>query len=475
MVVTDLQSILTRQQRAFRKQGVPDITNRKNRIDRAIALLVDNQQALCDAMNKDFHGRSLHQSLMADIYGAVSSLKYSKDHVSQWMEIEKRKVRPLLNFFGAKAHVQYQPKGVVGAIATWNFPVWIPFSSLGGIFAAGNRCMIKLSEFTPHASLLLEKLIAQYFDQEELAVINGDEEIGEAFSKLAFDHLIFTGNTRVGKKIMREAAENLVPVTLELGGKSPVIIGRNVDIKKTADALVLGKMLNAGQVCLSPDYVFVKENSLNDLIAELERSLAKYFPTILTNPDYGSVINEKHYHRLIGYLDDVKNKGGEIWEINPAKENFNLQLNTYKIPLTLIINPSEDMLVMQEEIFGPIFPIKSYHHIDEVIEYLSNKEKPLALYYFGENKKELSRVLEKTVSGGVTINDVIQHVSCEDLPFGGIGASGMGQYHGIEGFKTFSYARAIYKQSSVNLMALAGLLPPYSNGTTKKLQRLIKE
>jgi len=473
--VTELKNILLRQQRAFRKQGMSDITSRKNRIDRAIALLVDNQQMLCDAMNGDFHGRSLHQSLMADIYGTIASLKYSKNNLSQWVKIEKRKVQPPLNFFGAKAHIQYQPKGVVGAIATWNFPVWVPFSSLGGIFAAGNRCMIKLSESTPHTSLLLEKLIAQYFDQEELAAINGDEAIGEAFSKLAFDHLIFTGAARVGKKIMREAAENLVPVTLELGGKSPVIIGRDADIKKTAASLVLGKILNAGQVCLSPDYVFVKENSLNDLIAELERSLAKHFPNILINPDYGSVINERHYHRLMGYLEDAKNKGGEIWEISPARENFSLQVNTYKIPLTLIINPSEDMLIMQEEIFGPILPIKSYHHIDEVIEYLSNKEKPLALYYFGENKKEQAKIIGNTASGGVTINDVIQHVSCEDLPFGGVGASGMGQYHGIEGFKTFSHARAIYKQSNVNMMALAGLLPPYTHKAASVLRRMIKK
>jgi len=475
VVITDMQNILIRQQRAFRKQGIPDINIRKDRIDRVITLLVDNQQILCDAMNADFCVRSQHQSLMTDIYAAIASLKYAKNHLPEWIKVEKRQVKTPLRFFGASARVRYQPKGVVGVMATWNFPVWVTLGPLGGIFAAGNRCMLKLSEFTPHTSLLLEKLIAQYFDQEELAVINGGVEVGEVFSSLSFDHLLFTGSTSVGKKIMRAAADNLVPVTLELGGKSPVIIGRDADLGKAASALALGKALNAGQVCLSPDTVFVKENSLNELIAELERAFKKYFPTMLKNPDYGSVINEQHYRRLMGYLDDAKIKGGELWEINPARENFRNQTNSYKIPPTLVINPSDDMLVMQEEIFGPVLPIKSYHHIDEAIEYIARRPKPLALYYFGNHQEELERVLNNTISGGVTINDVIQHVGCEDLPFGGVGASGMGQYHGIEGFKTFSHARAIYKQSRVNTMALAGLLPPYSNKTTRVLKKLIKK
>lgn len=475
MVNNDMQNLLARQQRAVRMLGIPDASIREGRISRAIALLVDHQQVLCDAMQDDFHGRSRHQTLMADIYGAVASLKYSRTHLRQWMKTEKRRVEMPLALFGARASVQYQPKGVVGAIATWNFPVWVPFAPLGGIFAAGNCCMIKLSEYTPHTSALLEKLTGQYFNQDELVMVNGDAETGEAFSQLAFDHLLFTGAAAVGKKIMRAAAENLVPVTLELGGKSPVIIGRNADLKKVAARLVLGKSLNVGQVCLSPDYIFVKDSSLNEFIAELERAFATHFPTMLHNPDYGSVINARHYQRLQHYLDDAKTKNGEIWEINPAKENFRHQANSYKIPPTLVINPSDDMLVMQEEIFGPLLPIKSYRHIDETIEYINRHAKPLALYYFGQHQEELEKVLANTCSGGVTINDVIQHVSCEDLPFGGVGASGMGQYHGIEGFKTFSHARSIYKQSPINLMALAGLAPPYTSKSTDTLKRLIKK
>jgi len=475
IVSTELQTLLACQQRAFRKQGLPDANVRRGRLTRAIALLADNQQILCDAMSEDFHGRSLHQSLMMDIYGAIASLKFSHDHLTEWMKTEKRQVQIPLGLFGASAAIRYQPKGVVGAISTWNFPAWVPFAPLGGIFAAGNRCMIKLSEHSPHTSLLLEKLTGQYFDQEELVMINGDMHVGEAFSRLAFDHLLFTGASPVGKKIMSAAAENLVPVTLELGGKSPVIIGRNADLKQAASRLAVGKAINAGQVCLSPDYIFVKESSLNELIAELERAFEKHFPTMLSNPDYGSVINRQHYSRLMNYLDDAKNKNAEIWEINPARENFSQQKNSYKMPITLVINPSDDMLIMQEEIFGPIVPIKSYHHIDEVIEYITSHPNPLALYYFGNYQPELEKVLNNTISGGVTVNDVIQHVGCEDLPFGGVGASGMGQYHGIEGFKTFSHARSVYKQSRVNIMSLAGLSPPYTSKTINALKRMIKK
>jgi len=470
----DLASLLERQKRAFLKQGIPSLETRISRIDRAIDLLVSNQDALCTAMSEDFGQRSRHQSLMADIYGAVESLRHAKKHVKKWMKDEKRAVQPPLNLFGAKAVVKYQPKGVVGAIATWNFPVWVPFSPLGGIFAAGNRCMLKLSELTPATSALLEALISQYFDEEELAAVNGGAEVGEAFSRLPFDHLIFTGSTHVGKRIMLAAAENLVPVTLELGGKSPVIVGKSADLKKTALALAIGKCLNVGQVCLSPDYIFVREDSINELIAELERAFKDLFPTYLDNPDYTSVINERHYQRLMSYLDEAKEKEAEIWEINHARENFHGQQDTHKIPPTLVINPDDELKIMQEEIFGPLIPMKTYKHIDDVFEYINDRSRPLALYYFGKDVKEQELVLNSTISGGVTINDVIQHVSCEDLPFGGIGDSGMGNYHGVEGFKTFSHARSVYTQAKINFMALAGLIPPYTDKASKMIDGMIK-
>ncbi len=474
--VEKLSVMLDRQRRAFEREQVVSAETRINRIDRVISLLVDNQQILCEATSADFGHRSLHQARMADIFGSLGSLKYAKKHVRRWMQPEKRKVDPPLNILGAKARVHYQPKGIVGAIATWNFPVWVPMSPLGAIFGAGNRCMLKLSEFTPHTSALLQKLIAQYFDPEELVAITGEQDVGAAFAALPFDHLLFTGATSVGKHILHAAADNLVPVTLELGGKSPVVVGRNADLKKAAKAIAIGKSLNMGQVCLSPDYILVHHQSLNELIAELERAFAELFPTMRDNPDYTSVINARHHARLQSYLEDAREQEGEIRVINPAKESFAMQREgVYKMPPTLVIEPKSSMKIMQEEIFGPLLPMKSYQHIDDAIDYINARPRPLALYLFSDDKREQERVLSRTISGGVTVNDVIQHISCEDLPFGGIGASGMGNYHGVEGFKTFSHARAVYTQARINMMQLVGMLPPYGDKVSKILDSMIKK
>lgn len=471
-----LTVLLDRQRRAFERDPVVSAETRIDRIDRVISLLVDNQGALCEATSADFGHRSLHQARMADIFGSLTSLRYAKKNVRRWMKPEKRKVDPPLNILGAKAEIRYQPKGVVGAIATWNFPVWVPLSPLGGIFAAGNRCMVKLSEFTPHTSALLQQLIAHYFDPEELVAVTGEQEVGAAFAALPFDHILFTGATSVGKHILHAAADNLVPVTLELGGKSPVVVGRNADLKKAAKAIAIGKALNMGQVCLSPDYIFVHHLGMNELIAEIERAFAELFPTIRDNPDYTAVINARHHARLQSYLDDAREQEGEIRVINPAQESFAMQKEgVHKIPPTLIIEPKESMKVMQEEIFGPLLPMKSYQHIDDAIDYINAHPRPLALYLFSDDEREKERVLSRTISGGVTVNDVIQHISCEDLPFGGTGASGMGNYHGIEGFRTFSHARSVYTQSKINMMQLMGMKPPYGDKVSKILDSMIKK
>jgi coniferyl-aldehyde dehydrogenase len=474
--IDQLAVLLDRQRRAFERNTIVSAETRIDRIDRVISLLVDNQSILCEATSADFGQRSLHQARMADIFGALASLKYAKKNVRRWMKPEKRHVDPPMNILGATARIHYQPKGVVGAIATWNFPVWVPMSPLGGIFAAGNRCMIKLSEFTPHTSTLLQTLIAHYFDPEELVGITGEQDVGAAFAALPFDHILFTGATSVGKHILHAAADNLTPVTLELGGKSPVVVGRNADLKKAARTIAIGKALNMGQVCLSPDYIFVHGRALNEFIAELERAFADLFPTIRDNPDYTSVINARHHARLQAYLDDVRAQEGEIRVINPAGESFAMQREgVNKIPPTLIIEPKESMKIMQEEVFGPLMAIKSYAHIDEAIDYINAHPRPLALYVFGDDKKERDRVISRTISGGVAVNEVIQHVSCEDLPFGGVGASGMGNYHGHEGFKTFSHARSVYTQARINLMQVMGMLPPYGDKVTKILDGMIKK
>ena len=370
-----------------------------------------------------------------------------------------------LGLFGAKGRIEYQPLGVVGCISPWNFPVNLTFSPLGGIFAAGNRTMIKPSEFTAQTSELMKELFAEAYDEDEVSVFAGGPDVGGAFSRLPFDHLLFTGATSIAKRVMRAAAENLVPVTLELGGKSPVVIGRSADMKLAASNIMAGKTMNAGQICLAPDYVFLPEESRDEFVESARDSVASMYPNLKDNPDYTSIVNERHFDRLNSYLDNAKAKGADLVEINPANEDFSQQQH-HRIPPTIILDPTEDMQVMQEEIFGPILPVKQYKDLDEPLDYINSHDRPLGLYYFGKEKSEENKVLNHTTSGGVTVNDVVMHVAQEDLPFGGVGPSGMGSYHGIDGFKNFSHAKAIYTQSkTVSKMAAAMMRPPYKKAS----------
>jgi coniferyl-aldehyde dehydrogenase len=467
-----MQEVLRLQRQAHLKNGPPTAEKRIEWLDKAIALLVDNQKAIGEALREDFGHRSVHSTLLTDVYGSIGPLKHAKAHVRKWMRREKRAVSPaILGLFGAKAFIEYQPKGVVGIIAPWNFPINLTFAPLAGVFAAGNRAMIKPSEFTPRTSELMERMFRSAYDESEVAVFQGGAEVGGAFSKLAFDHLLFTGATSIAYHVMKAAADNLVPTTLELGGKSPVIIGETADMKLAANRIMMGKTLNAGQICLAPDYVMVPEDKAKDFVAAAEGAVTKMFPTLKDNPDYTSVINQRHFDRLQGYIADAKAKGAEVIEINPAKENFTQQ-PYYKIPPTLVVNPTDDMKIMKEEIFGPLLPVKTYKKVNEAIDYVNDHDRPLGLYYFGQDSKEQEEVLTRTTSGGVSVNDVIMHISMEDLPFGGIGPSGMGAYHGIDGFKTFSHAKAVYKQSNKDIAAM--MRPPYGPKILKILGTQIK-
>ncbi|HVP83190.1 MAG TPA: coniferyl aldehyde dehydrogenase [Rhizomicrobium sp.] len=467
-----MREILQLQRKAHIKNGPPTAEKRIEWLDKAIGLLVDNQKAIAEALREDFGHRSVHSTLLTDIYGSIGPLKHAKSHVRKWMRREKRAVSPaILGMFGAKAFIDYQPKGVVGVIAPWNFPINLTFAPLAGIFAAGNRVMIKPSEFTPRTSELMERMFRSTYDESEVAVFQGGTEVGSAFSKLPFDHLLFTGATSIASHVMRAAADNLVPTTLELGGKSPVIIGESADMELAAKRVMMGKTLNAGQICLAPDYVLVPENKAKDFVTAATSAVTKMFPTLKDNPDYTSVINQRHYDRLQGYLADAKAKGAELIEINPAKENFTQQ-PYYKIPPTLVVNPTDDMKIMKEEIFGPLLPVKTYKQVSEAVDYVNDHDRPLGLYYFGQDSKEQEDVLTNTTSGGVSVNDVIMHISMEDLPFGGIGPSGMGAYHGVDGFKTFSHAKAVFKQSNKDLAAM--MRPPYGPRILKLLGTQIK-
>ncbi len=468
-----MQDILRRQQDSFHAELPVSVASRRDRLNRGLKLLLENVDAFVGAMSEDFGHRSKEQSEITDIMSSIKSFKHTLKHFEGWMRPETRPMDFPLWLLGARAHIEYQPKGVVGIIAPWNFPVVLTFSPLANVLGAGNRAMIKPSEFTPATSELMKVLIAKYFAPEEVAVITGGPEVGKAFSELAFDHMIFTGGTAVAKHVMAAAAKNLVPLTLELGGKSPTIISKSADIAAATDRVALGKMMNAGQICLAPDYMMVPPESEAAVVAGLQAAVAKQYPTLLANPDYTSVINGKNRDRLEGLVADARAKGANVTVVNPGNEDFS-GANTNKMPLHIIQNVTDDMAVMQEEIFGPLLPIKTYDSPNEAIDYVNSHARPLALYWFGTDAAEERSYLDRTVSGGVTVNDVIFHIAVEDLPFGGVGPSGMGSYHGLEGFRTFSHAKSIYKQPKLDLAAIAGFKPPYGDKTKKALAKELK-
>ncbi|MDE2597490.1 MAG: coniferyl aldehyde dehydrogenase [Sphingomonadales bacterium] len=469
-----LRQKLELQRKAFVAARPESLAVRRDRLDRLVALLVDHAEVLAASMSADFGHRSREQSLLTDVLPAVSLAKYCLKHLRRWSRPERRGVMFPLGLIGARAEVRYEPKGVIGIVSPWNFPVGLTMAPLAQALAAGNRCLIKPSEFTPETSALMSGLLAQYFAPEEVACCLGDAEVGQAFCALPFDHLVFTGATSVGRHVMRAAAENLVPLTLELGGKSPVIAGRSADIARLGERVALGKLMNAGQVCLAPDYMLVPEDRLDETVRSLETAVAAMYPTLAGNDDYTAVINARHRDRLQALIADAVDKGATAVAVNPGGEDFSAA-NTPKLPLTILTGVNDDMRVMQEEIFGPVLPLMTYRSIGEAINYVNAHDRPLGLYYFGSDAAEREAVLTQTSSGGVTVNDVVFHVSMDDLPFGGVGPSGMGAYHGPEGFKAFSHARAIYRQPRWDVAGLAGIKPPYGDAATRMLARVLKK
>ena len=468
-----LERILETQRRAFTAARPEPLSIRRDRIKRAMSILSQHGESLAEAMNADFGSRSFEGSMMTDIVSTIGFGKYCLKNMDHWAAPDKRSVRFPLGLMGAKAEVRYDPKGVIGIMSPWNFPVNMSFGPLMQVLAAGNRAMIKPSEFTPATSDRMRELVADAFDEDEVSVITGGPDVAQAFSSLPFDHLVFTGSTATGRKVMEAAAKNLVPVTLELGGKSPTIIGKGADLTRAGERIALGKMLNAGQICLAPDYLLVPEDQEEGVVAAVQLGVHQMYPTLLDNEDYTAIISDKHFERLKGIVEDAKAKGAEAIEVNPANESFS-SANTRKMPLTILRNVTDDMKAMQEEIFGPVLPVKTYKAIDEAVDYINDHDRPLGLYYFGSNAKEQEHVLDRTISGGVTVNDVIFHISVEDMPFGGVGPSGIGSYHGPEGFREFSHARSTYQQPKIDIAKLAGLKPPYGDAAKKAIAREMK-
>jgi coniferyl-aldehyde dehydrogenase len=469
-----MQALLERQKAAHLRDGAPSAEVRAERLDRCVGLLVENRKAIEDALNEDFGSRSPEATAFTDVAASIGPLQHAKANLKKWMKPERRKTSPaLLGLFGAKAEVRFQPKGVVGVISPWNFPVNLTFTPLAGILAAGNRAIIKPSEYTPATSALMARMFGGAFSEEEIAVVTGGPEVGQAFAALPFDHLIFTGATAIARHVMKAAADNLTPLTLELGGKSPVILGRSADIAVAAARIMNGKTLNAGQICLAPDYVLAPKEKLEAFVGEAEGAVKRMFPTMKDNPDYTAIVAQRHYDRIMGHIDDARAKGARVVELKPDGEDLTQQQHR-KIAPTLIIDPTDDMTVMQEEIFGPVLPVKTYQGVEEAIAYVNAHDRPLGLYYFGDDAAEQEKVLKGTTSGGVTINDVVFHVAQEDLPFGGVGPSGMGSYHGLDGFREFSHRKAVYSQLKRDIGPLVQLRPPYGAGIRKYLDGAIK-
>jgi coniferyl-aldehyde dehydrogenase len=451
-----LRSTLERQRAAFLRDGPPTLQQRKEALRRLRQLLIDHQDEIASAVDRDFGHRSRHETLLGELFLTAESIQHTIRHLSAWMKPERRSVP--FQFRPGRAQVIYQPLGVVGVISPWNYPVSLAVTPLATALAAGNRVMLKPSEYTPATSELLARLLGQAFGDEEVAVATGGPEVGTAFASLPFDHLLFTGGTATGRLIMRAASENLVPVTLELGGKSPALIDAAYPLERAARCIAKGKLFNAGQTCIAPDYVLLPATEAERFASLYADEVKRLYPSLVGNPDYTSVIHQRHYDRLRALVENARGKGSRVIEINPAGEEMGAQTGR-KLAPTLLLDVTDDMAAMQEEIFGPVLPVKTYGDLDEAIAYVNGHPRPLALYYFGADQGRQRKVLERTTAGGVTINDTLLHYLQEDLPFGGIGPSGMGAYHGREGFRTFSHEKAVFRQARFNSSGL--ISPPY--------------
>jgi coniferyl-aldehyde dehydrogenase len=463
--------LLEAQRAAFHVEGFPGVRTRRNRLERAIDLLVSHQQAICEAHSVDFGQRSQTLTRFVDILPALSSLKHARRSVERWMRPRRKRIGLPAGAPGVRAEIVHQPLGVVGVISPWNFPITLTFGPLAGILAAGNRCLIKPSELTPTVSALLKRLISEYFDPSEVAVVTGGPEVAESFSRLPFDHLVFTGSTPVGRRVMAAAAANLVPVTLELGGKCPVLVGRSADLGRAVDRILIGKLNNAGQVCIAPDYVCVPRELCASFV-DLARSwVARAYPGIPSGPDYTSMISERHAERMHEMLVDASSKGAIVVPLGEAGESVD---TGRAVRPALLLEVTDHMRVMREEIFGPLLVVRPYDRIEDAVLDINARPKPLALYYFGKNRRETDWVLAHTASGGVTVNDIAVHFLADELPFGGVGESGMGAYHGETGFVRFSHARAVFRQTWLDVAGLVGLRPPYGPRARSALRFLIR-
>ena len=461
-----LQQCFEAQRAAFRRK-IPGYSERRDALCALEQALPKNKDAIVTAISDDFGGRSAEETLALELFPTLAEIRYAIANLKRWMKVRRAPVS--WQFWPARAKVQYQPLGVVGILSAWNYPLFLSYVPLANALAAGNHVMLKPSEFAPRTASLLQSIAAELYSPEYVTVTLGEADTGREFSELPFDHLLFTGSARVGKLVMRSAADNLTPVTLELGGKSPALIHRDYPLKKAAERILASKFYNAGQTCVAPDYVLVPSDREAEFIELARNIITHMYPRLAANADYTRIINTRHYLRLRALIEDAQAKGARLIQVKPAAEQCDETNRVF--PPTLITDVRDEMAVIQEEIFGPVLPVASYGTLDEAIAYVNARPHPLAFYYFDENSQRVQRVLDTTFAGGVTVNDCMFHVGQCSLPFGGVGPSGMGRYHGFDGFETFSKKKGVFLQSRWTALSL--LRPPWSNAARRMLKFIV--
>src|SRR5262245_23163175 len=464
-----LAAVLAKQRAALLRDGPPSLAQRQGNLKKLRAAVLSRRGEFEAALDSDFGHRSRHETAIMEVLALTWGIDYLRRNLRRFMRRGRRHVALPMRL--ARAYVEYQPLGVVGIVAPWNYPFSLALMPLATALAAGDRAMIKPSELTPATSDLLVSLITQAFSEDEVAVVTGDAAVGAAFAALPFDHLFFTGSTAVGRAVMRAASEHLVPVTLELGGKSPVLVDRGQPLARVAMDIAYGKLANAGQTCVAPDYVLLPEGDVDAFVEAWAKAVAALYPDGPASQDYTSIVNARHYERLRGLLDDARAKGARVIETGPLPEQATRRAHT--LPPTLVLNVHDDMRIMQEEIFGPLLPIVTYRDLDDAIAFVNARPRPLGLYYFGSSAPNRRHVLTRTTSGGVTINGTLLHYVQDDLPFGGVGMSGFGAYHGIEGFRAFSHQKAVFEVGRLNGGAL--LRPPFGRLTNVILSFMLRQ
>ena len=462
-----LQACFKAQKRASTEQGGLSPERRHEALGALAEALVRRADDFTKAIAADFGHRSPHETKLADLYPVIAALRHARKNFRRWMKPRRRPIQWM--FQPGTGRILYQPLGVVGIVSPWNYPVQLALSPLAGALAAGTRVMIKPSEMTPRTSALMEEVIAEVFDPAEVVVVQGGPDAARAFTHLPFDHLLFTGSTQVGRQVMQAAADNLVPVTLELGGKSPALVATDYPVEKAAERIAVGKLFNAGQTCIAPDYVLLPRDKQEAFVAAYRNAVADLYPTLENNPDYTAIISERHHTRLRQLIADARERGAQVHEINPDGEALDAHRKLAPVVLTDVPDQAQ---AMQEEIFGPVLPVVAYDDVEQACRFIGARPHPLALYLFSHDNATTERVLARTQSGGVAINDTLLHCVQEELPFGGVGPSGMGAYHGEAGFRTFSHARSVFRQARFNGAGMTKA--PYGRSMNRLLSLLLR-